>query len=423
MSAPSTEAPSPPAATAPAGDASPADGSPADGSDPVGHRVRRWVLWIGAVLVLMLVFTYIAGLAGSSDKDLDPDNPHSNGMQALAQVLDDQGVSVEVARGVEELPGDSAQGATVMVVTTDYLSPSSGQALLDYSQDASSLVVLSPTDTLQATFDIDATVVDRLTTTPMSPECAARWWAEGERVTHGDALIDIDQSVPADTDQSVTTCVPPSAGFNAGGSQSGYLVELDQGDNPPIILAGLSQSWTNQHILNEANAATSLRVLGQSDRLIWLIPSISDAGDLPARGLFDVLPDAVAPAMVLFVCALGMLALVMGRRLGPVSTEPLPVVIRAIETTVSRGRLYAEARDRSRALASLQLASRRRLATRLGLAARAEPEDVVAAVARATGRRTDDIRRLLADARVDDDSTLVAIARDVRALEEGTIST
>ncbi|MGB5951238.1 MAG: DUF4350 domain-containing protein, partial [Ornithinimicrobium sp.] len=386
--------------------------------DPVGRAVRRWVIWIVGVLAIIVVFTYIAGLSGSSDVDLDPNNPQGNGMQAIAEVLDDQGVEVEVARGVDALPADSAQGATVMVSTTDFLSPASGQRLLEYSEDASSLVVLSPADTLQETFQIDARVSGRFTPTPMSPECDATRWAEGEQVTHGDALI----TVTSDDGAAVTTCLPPSAGFNAGGSNAGYLIELARSGERPIILAGVASALTNEHIETEANAAMGLRLLADSDRLIWLIPSLADAGDLPPQGLFDVLPDAVAPAIGLMIAALAMVALVQGRRLGPVSTEPLPVVIRAIETTASRGRLYAQARDRSRALASLQVAARRRLASRLGLNMRAEPEEIVAAVASATGRHTDEVHRMIANPYVEDDETLVRIARDLRALEEGMTS-
>lgn len=390
------------------------------GADLLGRRARRWVVWIVGIVTVMLIFTYLVGLSGSSDVALDPNNPRADGMQGIAQVLGDEGVDVEVVRGVGSLPGTAADGATVMVSTTDYLSSSSGSALLDYSQNASSLVVLSPADNMSEVFDIDAAVTPRVTTTPMSPECESTLWAPREQVTDGDRLISVSTEPSGG---QVMTCLPPSAGFNAGGSNSGYLVELQVPDRGPIVLAGLASSLTNEHILDEANAATGLRLLGDSDRLIWVIPSITDAGDLPPRGLFDVLPDAAGPAMALLVAALGMLALVQGRRLGPVSTEPLPVVIRAIETTTSRGRMYAQAEDRIRALASLQLASRRRLATRLGLAAGVQPDEVVAAVALAHGRHTDDIYRVLADPRVDDDATLVRIARDLKALEEGTPGT
>ncbi len=58
-----------------------------------------------------------------------------------------------------------------------------------------------------------------------------------------------------------------------------------------------------------------------------------------------------------------------GRRLGPLATEPLPVVVKAIETTRSRGRLYRKSGDRAHAADALRSATRARAATRLRLGA------------------------------------------------------
>ena len=38
-----------------------------------------------------------------------------------------------------------------------------------------------------------------------------------------------------------------------------------------------------------------------------------------------------------------------GRRLGPLVVEPLPVVVKAVESTQGRGRLYRRVRDRAHA--------------------------------------------------------------------------
>ena len=384
------------------------------------HPALRWALWVSVVLALMLIVTFIAGRSGASGAPLDPDNPGPDGMQALAQVLSDQGVDVQVVRGVSSLPEESAQGATVMVSTTDFLSQDSGDDLLDYASAATSLVILSPADNLREVIDVDVDTRSTTTPTAMSPECENTLWQAGDKVTDGDTLLEVDSTLERD---EATICLPPSPGYNAGGARSGYLVEVDNTGAAPTTLAGLGASLTNANITNEANAATGLRLLGSNDRLIWVIPSIRDAGELPPTGLFDVLPAPLLPSIVLLLVALGVWALVRGRRLGPVTTEPLPVIIRAIETTASRGRLYREARDRPRALASLQLATRRRLASRLGLAATASPELVVTAVAGATGRHTDEINRLLVDTNVDDDDTLVQIARDLHSLEEGIPTT
>ncbi|MGB6020763.1 MAG: DUF4350 domain-containing protein [Ornithinimicrobium sp.] len=383
-------------------------------------NVRRWSVWGAVILVLMVVATYVAGVSGSSERPLDPDNPGEDGMQALAEVLRDQGVEIAVVRGLDNLPSASAGGATVLISSTAYLSDASGADVRAYTQDADSVVILSPEGNLSDVLGVDVETDARSTPTAMAPECDSTFWAPQDRVSRGDTLLDVSADIAR---EDALTCLPPSPGYNAGGSRSGYWVELaPRSSQPRTVVAGIATALTNAYVVEEANAATGLRLLGSTDRLVWVIPSISDAGDQPPVSLTDVLPSAVVPAAVLVLVALLALTVVRGRRLGRVTTEPLPVLIHAIETTTSRGRLYQEARDRPRALASLQLAARRRLASRLSLAVGSTPEEVVQAVAHATGRPVLDVHRLLVDPTVDDDATLVQIARDVRSLEDGMVT-
>ncbi|MGB7448896.1 MAG: DUF4350 domain-containing protein [Ornithinimicrobium sp.] len=378
---------------------------------------RRLVIWTVVVLALTAVITVLIGLSGSSTRPLDPENPEGEGMQALAQVLSQQGVQVDIVRGVSSLPEGSAAGATVLIANTDYLSADSGKAVMRYARSASSVVVLAPADNLRQTLDVDVDVTDRPTPTPMSPECDLDLWNNGEEVSRAGARLRVGTQL---TRQEVTTCLPPSPGFNAGGAREGHLVQLaSTTQTPRIVVAGLAVALTNEHITAQANAATGLRLLGASPRLVWVIPNLGDAGETPPQGLFDVLPEPLLPSMAVIVAALAAWSIVRGRRLGPVTTEPLPVVVRAIETTTSRGRLYREAQDRSRALASVQLATRRRLATRLALPAGASAEAVVAEVVAVSGRDTAQVHRLLVDSSAADDETLVRIAREARSLEEG----
>ncbi len=390
--------------------------------ESIGSRrnVRRWSIWGAVILVLMVVATYVAGVSGSSDRPLDPDNPGADGMQALAEVLRDQGVEITVVRGLDNLSSASAVGGTVLISSTAYLSTDSGADLQDYTRDADSVVILSPEGNLADVLGVDAETDARVTPTAMAPECDSSVWDPQDRVSRGDTLIEVGAGIARD---DARTCLPPSPGYNAGGSRSGYWVELaPRASQPRTVVAGIAMALTNDYVDEEANAVTGLRLLGSTDRLVWVIPSISDAGDQPPTSLTDVLPRSVIPATVLILVALLALTVVRGRRLGRVTTEPLPVLIHAIETTTSRGRLYQEARDRPRALASLQLAARRRLASRLGLAVGSTPEEVVQAVAQATGRPAPDVHRLLVDPTVDDDATLVQIARDVRSLEDGIVT-
>jgi hypothetical protein len=380
-----------------------------------GHRLRRWVLWGAVVLAFALLSALLAGLAAQNADALDPDNPEDNGAQALARVLADQGVEVEVVRGLEALTSTPVAGATVVVGASGFLSAQSGAALREHTADAAHLVVLEPGPGIGEVLDLPVTARAFGLGAPVEPGCGSGPWQEGDRVVGASTLIEV-----TDRAADALVCLPPSAGFGAGGVLGGHWVEFPAtSDRPRTVLLGIGEALMNGRVTEEANAATGLRVLGGSDRLVWYVANPLDAGDGPAQSLVDVLPDAFVPSVAVLLLALLALALVRGRRLGPVVPEPLPVVVRSIETTQSRARLYQAAGDRDRALASLQLAARRQWAARLGLPATTAPAEIVAAVVAATGRSTDEVTRVLADPRAPDDETLVRVARAARSLDEG----
>lgn len=381
-------------------------------------RGRRLALWAGLLLVVALASALLAGLRGPSAQPLDPDNPEDDGLQALARVLERQGVEVEVVRSLGSLRSTPIDGdTTVLVVGTAYLSAEAGGQVLQHVAEADTLVVLDPQPNVGEALGLPVTVTGRPSNAALTAECGLPTWREGDRLVGADQLVEVTGDR-----EGATPCFPPSPGYNAGGSVAGYVVELAARDGRPrTLVVGAASALTNDQIEQEANAATGLRLLGATGRVVWYVPAVGDSGDTAPQSLTDVLPRAVVPSVVLLLAALAATMVWRGRRLGPVVTEPLPAVVRSVETTQSRSRMYRRARDRRRALAALQLAARRRLALRLGLPAAASAEAVVTAVARASGRHTEDVARVLADPSVEDDETLVRTARDVRSLEEGSV--
>ena len=150
-------------------------------------------------------------------------------------------------------------------------------------------------------------------------------------------------------------------------------------------MLGAGDILTNGEVTRHDNAGVAVRLLGQGDRLVWYIPTYLDVPPRTPPPTSEV-PRALAPLLFLALFALLATMLWRGRRFGPLVTEPLPAVVRAIETTQSRGRLYRRAGDAARAAAILRAATVRRLATYLGLPAGCTPGAVAEAVARATGR-------------------------------------
>ena len=87
-------------------------------TDPVGEAPRRprwrrrwvWVAVLAAAVVAVAVLFVSQGPGPASSAPLDPRNPTANGAQALARVLEAQGVQVDIARGQAELERAGADG-------------------------------------------------------------------------------------------------------------------------------------------------------------------------------------------------------------------------------------------------------------------------------------------------------------------------
>ncbi len=74
---------------------------------------------------------------------MDPDNPGPDGARALARVLGDEGVDVQVARDADELEAiDVDDRTSVVVVLPEYLGTSTIDRLLDHAADAHTVIVV-----------------------------------------------------------------------------------------------------------------------------------------------------------------------------------------------------------------------------------------------------------------------------------------
>jgi PAS domain-containing protein len=166
-----------------------------------------------------------------------------------------------------------------------------------------------------------------------------------------------------------------------------------------VVLYGAGQALSNDQVLRADNAAVALRLLGEDERLVWYVPDPTDAETDETVTLGSLLPDWIGPGIWMLALACVGLILWRFRRLGPLSTEPLPVVVRAVETTRSRGRMYRKSRDRDHAARALRAATSRSLAARLRLDRGAAPATVAEAAARHLGRPTEEIDALLLDDR------------------------
>lgn len=374
-------------------------------------RTGRVVFWVVIVVVGLLLAALTAAVqssTGPSRDPLDPTSATASGTKALVRVLDRRGTTVDVVDRADRLDADDLRGATVLVDdSAGALDPAVARRLARQAQH----VVLLTTDaaTLEA-FGLDVRPAGSVTDDATVPtaDCAIPAAAAAGRITGtGDGYRPADPDrAPSDTD----FCAPTGS----GSERVAGLVRTTT-DGGDVTLVGTTAAFRNDTITTAGNAAFALDLLGSRDRLVWYTPTASSPDAAPTLG-------SLAPPWV--PGALGLLALVAvaagvwrGRRLGPLVVEHMPVVVRAAETTEGRARLYARTRDRTHALDTLRTAALRRIGRRLGLPRGTHVDEVVRAVARATGRSDAAVGAVLVGGPTGDDRALVAGAAALDELE------
>jgi Domain of unknown function (DUF4350) len=384
------------------------DGS--TGGERARARWRRW-RWPTAVLGLMFLLGLAAALPEPqrSTVALAPDNPDENGARAVAEILARQGVTVEYVRRTADAVAAAERGGTLLVTGTALLTEEQIDDLADTDND---LVLLDPDPAMLAAVtsaaESAADVGDEAVRSASCPDPDAR--AAGS-ISAGAETSAFGGGYRALTD-AATVCFP-----GAEPGVGAYLVVEEE-----RRITALADGWllTNERLADDGNAALALRMLGRDDRLVWYVPAFDDFGeDEAATGpaLTDLLPPSAGVLALQALVVAVVAAVWRGRRLGRLVTEPLPVVVRAAETTRGRGRLYRRSRAYGHAAAALRAGVASRTAARLGLPRSAGAPAVIDALSRATGRSPEDVAALLYGPPPTDDAGLTQLARRLDDLE------
>ena len=378
-----------------------ATGEPGPGSadavpGPAARR-PRWqaVVLVAAVLLgLTLVLLRSAGTGGGP---LDPREPAPEGSRVLAELLRDAGTDVEPVSTSRAALDGAQDGAVLLVVRTELLTPGARERLAA-REDLPVLLVQPDPETLAA----------------LAPGVQLVGGAEEEVLDAGCDLPAATRAGRADAGGGVFSALRSRAAcYRVPGGPTLVRVASTAGD---VTVLGSGAALSNERLDDEGNAALALGLLQGASEVRWLLPDpLAEGLDDPAADegapASSLLPSVVDLALLQLALAAVVLALARARRLGAVVPEPLPVVVRAAEVVEGRARLYRTARARGRAASALRSATVTRLRGALGLPASASAEEVVVAVSARLSAPRPTVGSLLYGPTPTDDEALSRLAR------------
>lgn len=373
----------------------------ADASPAERWRAARGPVAVTVVVLLgALVLALVAGPPGSSR--LDPRSPEPSGARAVAEVLRDHGVQVDLVTTTAGVRASTRAGDTLLVLDPELLVDEQAAAVRATGAD---LVVVGPAEPDR--FAPGVAAGQPVAPGAGSPGCSLRAARRAGRAdTGGRTWV----AGPETVERGARLC------YARDGRPS--LLQVADGDRS-VTLLGDPGPLQNSRLGQEGNAALALGLLGANPRLVWYLPSVADVpSSAQDRSLYSLVPAGVWWGLAQLGIALLLVALWRARRLGPVVAEPLPVVVRAAETDEGRARLYRRAGARDTAAQALRGGVLSRLGPLLGLPSRAEPAAVVDAVAARSRRTSPDVAALLYGAAPPDDAALVRLADDLDTLEK-----
>lgn len=343
------------------------------------RRHRGWAA-IGAVFAIALTVVISGQLAPKGDAvPLSVHNAGPDGARAVSEILGRHGVRVDdvgtfgaALTAVTERPG-----ATLLLYDRNgFLG---GSQLEQLRAAAGRLVVVTPRlNTLAGLHSgIRQAGVVPETSPTLEPDCGNDDAASAGTVS-GESGFLYDGG---------TLCYRPP------GTAAGLLASTDNG---ALTVLGSTTLVSNGRLAEYGHAALALRTLGSSEDLVWYLPGLADVDAADSRHtLHDLAPDWL-PFLGPWLAFVAILAMVWrGRRLGPLVFEPLPVVVKAVETAEGRARLYHDSHAVDRARDNLRAGTLLRLAKELRLGPDATADAVAEAAARHLDRPASQIKELV----------------------------
>lgn len=378
-------------------------------------RSRLWSLRlvIGASLALLVILVLVISRAETtSSADLSTRNSDPDGAMATAEILRSQGVRVDEVTYLSRIHISDPTTTTLAIALPTNLSGTQIDSILAYPGD---LVFIGAgpelVDALGGGLQYSTVGNDPRFAGCSDPDATAAGYTTA-----------VSPRIRATSAIDTAVCFADAEGY-------GTYVRLAQ-DGRRIVIIADPVIAMNRDLAEEGNAALVLRALGKNRNLIWYVGEIDDTTtfidpDSPEPAIPDSVTatsDFVPRGTVDALWALAFAGLVAtlwkGRRMGPLVTEPLPVIVHASESTRGRGRLYQRARAFGRASAALRAAAAERMGRRLGVPRSADAPALIAAIVGASNRDPRAIERLLYGPPPRSEQDMMALAEELDTLEK-----
>lgn len=362
-----------------------------------GRKPRRWRLPLAIAAVVLLggiVAALLAPPTGPAIGYLDPASTRGNGARALADILGSRGT--QVVR-VTSAAAATATGAPVIVVTNPELLP--WRQINVLSATSARLVLVAPNEDTLLVLAPGVNVAGNLPVGPVQPACRLPAATLAGNADLGGERLRLDPGYPG------TQC------YRVGGTS--FLISYSS----QLTILSNGAPLENQNLAKLGNSALALNLLGGGGKIAWLVPAQTAAVSAGPTSFWSLVPGGAYLVAAELGVAVLLTAAWRARRLGPLVAEPLPVVVRAAETTEGHARLYKASRSRGQAAQALRTAVAARLARALGLPADASAEVIAAEVAARTSLSDEQARRLLSGPAPATDADLVTLATELDAME------
>ncbi len=362
-------------------------------------------------LFVIVVGSIVALLAPgpNNQRPLSPLSSEKSGSKALAQVLQGQGVEVQVPATFGAVRSLQGRDRTLLVIGGGLLGKAPTREL---AKVADRVVLVEPSEQNLADLGLPLTIVQASMPPGVTPDCS--WPAArnaGPSELDGVAFRST-RPVPGGT----TLCYPvPTA---TPGDATGGIAVVSKG-GVQYVLVGSESILRNDAMKDPGHAALGLWTLGAHRDLVWWVVDPFD-GSLENGGKAvdptSLLPGWLDRVQLWLLVGAGLAVLWKWRRMGRLVAEPLPVVVRSAETAHGRAALYRRAGARDRAAAVLRADALRRIARRRALPASSDAALVARAAASAAGWDPVQVLYILTGPPPADDRQLTALVSELDRL-------